>query len=147
MISLFRRTRIIDTPLKAEKAIEQLNKLNGKQISQTKSVEVTSKGTRTFGVSFRNPLPVRQMNYSVSKEIWIENCEAGSKLHVKTRPIVFIWALPLLMLTMLPNLLFEHGFAGLLIYLAPLVCIDLLFLGKSIPENKALDLLVNGQFS
>lgn len=147
MISLFRRTRIIDTTLKAEKAIEKLNQLNGKQISQTKSVEVTSKGTRTFGITFHNPLAFRQMNYSVSKEIWIEACEVGSKLHVRTRPIIFIWALPLLMLTILPSLLFEHGFAGLLIYLAPIVCIDVLFLGKSIPENKTLDLLINSQFS
>jgi hypothetical protein len=45
MISLFRRTRIIDTPLKAEKAIEKLYQLNNKYLSRVKFVEVASKGT------------------------------------------------------------------------------------------------------
>ena len=147
MISLFRRTRIIETPLKAEKAIEKLNQLNEKLISHVKFVEVASKGTRTFSVSFYKRVPYMQMNYSVSKEIWIEDCESGSKLHVRTRPILFIWVFPVFMLTMLPNLLYVHGIAGFIIYAAPILCLDVLFLGKSIPENKKLDSLIDGQFS
>ncbi|CAM4193336.1 hypothetical protein [Shewanella denitrificans] len=147
MISLFRRTRIIDTPLKAEKAIEKLYQLNNKYVSRVKFVEVVSKGTRTFGVSFYKNIAYQQLNYSVSKELWIENCESGSKLHVRTRPIVFIWAFPVIMLTMLPHWLYVHGLAGFIIYAAPILCLDILFLGKSIPENRKLDSLIDGIFS
>jgi hypothetical protein len=139
MISLFRKKRIIKTALSAEELIERLLKLDNKFVTDTKYLEVKSKGIRTFGLSFYKNIAYPQMNYSVAKELWIETTGEESLIHIKTRPIVFIWALPVLMLPMLPTAISEHGLDALSIFIVPIVLLELLFLSKSTSENALLD--------
>ncbi|WP_065789758.1 hypothetical protein [Pseudoalteromonas luteoviolacea] len=139
MISLFRKKRIIKTALSVEELIERLLKLDNKFVTDTKYLEVKVKGTRTFGLSFYKNIGYPQMNYSVAKELWIETTGEESLIHIKTRPIDFIWTLPVLMLPMLPSAISEHGWDALCIFIVPIVFLELWFLSKSTFENSLLD--------
>ncbi len=143
MISLFRKKRLLNTEHSAESVIDRLYSLNNKFISKTKFVEVRRKGARTFGLSFDKNIASSQLNYSVSKEIWIESIDKGSKVHIKTRPIGDIWAFLILMLPMIPNAIYESGLQALLMFIGPLCVLEVLFLHKSTSENSKLDKLIN----
>ncbi|MFD2166061.1 hypothetical protein ACFSJY_07245 [Thalassotalea euphylliae] len=123
----------------AEDAIDRLLSLDNKFVNDTKFIEVKSKGTRTFGISFNKNIAYPQFNYSIAKEIWIESVGNQSKLHIKTRPLIYIWALPILMLPMFPSAIHSYGFSSLLIFIVPIALFEVLFFYKSSTENRLLD--------